>query len=122
MKNQILLIALGASLGFIQSAQAETTIGRWCDRMIPNMPQYNTVMEIAITGAGNVELRSNSADGSSSAVALDEQGGGIYQQVDSHTGDQYRIIPSDGNLQLLDDDGIIRVARRLENAPQPDEC
>lgn len=122
MKYRNLIFALAVVLGFIQTAQAGTTVGRWCDRMIPSMSQYNTVMEIVITDSGDVELRSSSADGSSSTVALDEQSGGIYRQVDSHTGDRYRIVLSDGNLQLLDDGGIIRVARRLENIPQADEC
>lgn len=109
-------------LSCFQAAFAETTIGRWCDEMIPTVPEHNTVLEIVITQTGSPELRSKPANGSPYSKELDEQSGGIYLEIDSHTGDRYRIVPSTGNLQLIDNDGIIRVARRLENRPKPDEC
>ena len=90
--------------------------------MIPNLPEYNTVMVIVITGDGKVVLKSKFSDGSSSITELREIMGNIYEQIGSDHGDKYRIVPSSGDLQLLDDDGLIRVARRLENTPQSKEC
>ena len=104
------------------AVHAETTIGRWCDKMLPTMPQYNGIMQIVITDDGSIELRTRYGDGSSAVSVLNEQSGGIYAAVGSGSGDKYRVVPSDGNLQLLDNDGLIRVATRLENTPQSGEC
>ena len=119
--NQFLLAVLliGA---FISTAHAETTVGRWCDKQIPTMPIYNGILTIVITDDGAVELRTRWGDGSSLVTELSEQSGGIYAAVGSSSGDKYRVVPADGNLQLLDNDGLIRVAIRLENTPQPGEC
>jgi hypothetical protein len=46
----------------------------------------------------------------------------MFEIVDSPSGDRYRIVPASGDLQLIDNDGLIRVARRLENRPVPREC
>ena len=120
-KHQLLLTALliGA---FMSTVHAETTVGRWCDKQIPTMPKYNGILAIVITADGAVELRSLWGDGSSLVTKLSEQGGGIYAAVGSSSGDKYRVVPADGNLQLLDNDGLIRVAIRLENTPQLGEC
>ena len=107
---------------FIGTAHAETTVGRWCDKQIPTMPKYNGILAIVITDDGAVELRTRWGDGSSLVTKLSEKAGGIYAAVGSSSGDKYRVVPADGNLQLLDNDGLIRVAIRLENTPQPGEC
>ena len=105
-----------------QSAYGETTIGRWCDRMVPNMPKFNRIMSIVVKNDGRVFLRSFFKDGSSSVRELQEIGGSIYKIINSPTGDKYRIIPSTGNIQVLDNDGLIGIATRLENAPKYGEC
>ena len=115
-------VAAAIVLTLSGAVHAETTIGRWCDKMLPTMPQYNGIMEIVITDSGVIELRTRYGDGSSAVTKLDEQPGGIYGAVGSGSGDKYRVVPSDGNLQLLDNDGLIRVATRLENTPKPGEC
>ena len=107
---------------FISTAHAETIVGRWCDKQIPTMPKYNGILAIVITDDGAVELRTRWGDGSSLVTKLSEQSGGIYTAVGSSSGDKYRVVPADGNLQLLDNDGLIRVAIRLENTPQPGDC
>lgn len=122
MNYQVSTFAAVILLSCSHAAFAETIIGRWCDEMIPTMPEHNTVLEIVITETNSPVLRSKSVSGSLYTNQLDEQSGGIYLQIDSHTGDRYRIVPSTGNLQLIDNGGIIRVARRLENKPKPDEC
>ena len=104
------------------AAAGETTIGRWCDRMVPGTPQYNRIMTIVVADEGKVVLKSQFGDGSSSRNELREAAGGIYEKIGSPHGDKYRIIPGTGNLQLLDDDGLIRVAARLENTPSSREC
>ena len=103
-------------------AGGETTIGRWCDQMIPNIPEYDSILSIVITDNGEVVLKPRYGDGSSGEYELRGKAGSIYERIGSSSGDKYRIVPSTGNLQLLDDDGLIRVARRLENTPQTNEC
>ncbi len=90
--------------------------------MIPNRPKYNHIIAIVITDDGKVVRKSKFGDGSSGISELREATGGIYEEIGSGSGDKYRIIPSTGNLQLLDEDGLIRVATRLENTPQSSEC
>jgi len=94
-------------------------IGRWCDKMIPNNPQYNHIMEIIISKNGEVILKSKYSDGSSISK-LQEISGGLYEKIDSD--DKFRIVENDGSLQLLDNDGLIRVAYRLESSPKQTEC
>ena len=103
------------------AAGGETTIGRWCDRMVPNSPKYNRTITIVVTNDGRVAIKSNFKDGSSNTNELREAAG-VYVVIGSSYGDKYRIVPGSGELQLLDDDGFIRVAARLENTPQSNEC
>ena len=79
-------------------------------------------MTIAIADDGKVILRTKFRDGSATTQELRERPGGMYEVIGSKYGDRYRIIPSSGNLQLIDDDGLIRRASRLENTPQSNEC
>ena len=103
-------------------ASGETTIGRWCDRTIPNMPKHNRTVAIVVTDNGQVVAKSKFGDGSSTTSELRETTGDIYEKIGSRFGDKYRIVPSTGNLQLLDKDGLIRIANRLENTPRSNEC
>ena len=118
----VIIVAMFVLAFATDAAEGETTIGRWCDRMIPNVPKYNYIMAIVITNDGKVMLKSKFNDGSSSINELREAAGNIYEEIGSSYGDKYRIVPSTGNLQLLDEDNLIRVATRLENTPQSNEC
>jgi|GEM_PF-3073862 len=120
MKSAILIVPVFLMAAGV--AQAETTIGRWCSKTIPNMPKYNQTMEIVALDNGKVELRSKFGDGSSGTHELQEAAGRIYKRVGSGSGDKYRVVPNTGNLQLIDNDGLIRTATRLENSPQKGEC
>ena len=118
-----MILVAGVSLPLVtDAAESETTIGRWCDRMLPNLSKYNGTMAIVIANDGKVVLKSKFNDGSSSINELRETAGSIYEKIGSGSGDKYRIVPSTGNLQLLDKDGLIRIATRLENTPQRNEC
>ena len=86
------------------------------------MPQYNAIQEIVIANDGKVLLRIAFGDGSSAERELRERAGNIFEQIGSAHGDKYRIVPSTGDLHLLDYDGWIRVATRLANTQQDDEC
>ena len=103
-------------------AVSETVIGRWCDRMLPGSPRWNGVMSIAIGSDGSPYLRIKYADGSELKRQLLEAAGSVYFAKDSEAGDHFRIVQSTGNLQLLDGDGLIREAARLENTPQSGKC
>ena len=83
--------------------------------MIPNLPKYNGTIAIVITNDGKVVLKSKFKDGSSMLEDLRETAGNIYEVIGSGSGDKLRIDPSTGDLQFLDDDGLIRVVSRLGN-------
>lgn len=94
----------------------ELVIGRWCDHPIPTMAVADNIIAIKITDDGAMLERQFQT--STSEAPLDERGGDTYFDG----GDGYRIVSSSGDLQLLDGDGLIRVAKRLENTPQTGEC
>ena len=122
-KKTLKPLLVGIALALVLSAaHADTVIGRWCDKQIPTMPKYSGILAIVINDDGSVEMRRRYGDGSSGVTKLSELGNGIYAADGSSSGDKYRVVPADGNLQLLDNDGLIRVAVRLENTPSPGEC
>lgn len=116
-----LAIALFSVL-LISPLNAETVIGRWCDKAIPNMPKWYLIHTILISDDGIPMHRLNAGDGSSTESVLLELGNETYAEQGDQHGDKYRIVPSTGQLQLLDNDGLIRTASRLENSPQQGEC
>ena len=121
-KKIAMLCAVTIGLVAAPAVFAEKTIGRWCDRMIPNMPKYNHIMTIVETDDGKCVLRSKFGDGSSSTSQLIRQDERTFAQVDSASGDKYRIEATTRKLELLDRDGLIRVATPLGNTPRSGEC
>ena len=117
----VLLCLFPDARAFGAVSETVTVIGRWCDRMLPGSPRFNGVMSIAIGSDGLPHLRIEYSDGSLDRPLL-EVAGGVYFVHNSQAGDHYRIVSNTGNLQLLDSDGLIREAARLENTPQPGEC
>ena len=79
-------------------------------------------MTITLSDDGTVMLTSKFGDGSSLVDKLRERPNGILEKIGSPYGDKVRIVPSDGNLQLFDRDGLIRGAARLENTARQGEC
>lgn len=123
MKKTTLVFGLVLFGGIISSpAIGETVVGRWCDKMVPNAPDFNGTMSLVITDDGTPEMRTKFNDGSNRTVPLSEEGNEVYKEIGSRFGDGFRIVPSTGNLQLLDNDGLIRTAKRLENTPRKGEC
>ncbi|HVU13860.1 MAG TPA: hypothetical protein VHD90_21430 [Phototrophicaceae bacterium] len=105
------------------SPQADAIVGRWCDLSTPGHPLgADRIMTIRNRDAGAVELDSTFRDGSHLTQRLTERANATFAVVDSPSHDLLRIVQSTGNLQLLDDDGFIREARRLGNTPRRDEC
>lgn len=119
--KRIALIAFMSSVAS-QATASEIVVGRWCDRMLPNMPDFNRIIEIVINEDDEVIMRNDFADGSSGQDKLEEVSGSRYVKIDSPSGDNYRIVSSSGDLQLLDEDGLIRTATRLENKASSGEC
>lgn len=112
-------------LGLSQPVLAadEIILGRWCDEMIPNMPELNTILTIVYKTEGKVTLNAEYGDGSSGVYDLRETNRrGEFEKIGSSHGDKYRIVSSTGALQLLDNEGLIRTAKRLENTPKGGEC
>jgi hypothetical protein len=110
------LLATGLSSGL--ALASEVTIGRWCDQMALGKRE----MAIRVTDQGQAVAFSRFYGGSTLSAPLAENAGNIFAVIDSPSGDQYRVVPATGDLQLIDNDGLIRTATRLENEPQPGEC
>lgn len=122
MKTLLVLVLATLGLTYIPSAQADTLLGRWCDKALPSRPEYNGIYSIIISSEGTPFLVAAYGDGSKGEDKLREVPGQIFEKIGSAFGDKYRIVPSTGDLQLMDKDGLIRTAKRLENSPQPGEC
>lgn len=106
----------------IKQENGELLVGRWCDKQVPSMPIYNGILEIVSTEPGVIELRRRYGDGSSGTSTLTQSVEGIYAVANSTSGDRYRIVSSSGSLELLDDEGLIRVATRLSDKSREGEC
>ena len=103
------------------SSASEIVIGRWCDVLVPNS-SFTRTMTLVIVPDGSLVFRHSFSDGSSGEYEMVELGNETYAEVEAEFGQKYRIVQSSGDLQLLDEDGLIRIARRLENAPRTGEC
>ncbi len=97
------------------------TIGRWCDRTVPNIRDFDRVITIRLSEQGKLESYSQFADGSELVQELEEMSGSVFSIRESAYGDKYRVSGNSGELQLLDNDGLIRTAARLENVPEPSD-
>ena len=121
--HRIVLSLLAAFVLYSSPATAEeTTLGRWCDRMVPTNPKSNREITIKVTASGDTIAAYRFVSSAAREAELIEQTGARYLVKDSSHGDGYRIVPSSGELQLIDRDGLIRVASRLEKSPQPGDC
>lgn len=119
MPRPLGLVTLAMFTALVSTTHGEgLVIGRWCDRAIA----YTSIITIAAGDDGSMSARLEFSDGSAGDRVLDEQSGGVFAVRDSGSGDRYRLVTSTGNLQLIDNDGIIREATRLENAPAEGEC
>lgn len=121
MKNAFRAIVFFVAFTPTTSLASEVTIGRWCDVLIPG-GTLTQLIEFIITTDGSITFRRTFSDGSGGTSDLEELGNETYAEVDASFGEKYRIVAASGDLQLLDDDGLIRTARRLENSPRAGEC
>ena len=121
MRSVAVAVVLLALLA-MSPAYGQTLVGRWCDRMVPNLPNLNSIITIVINAQNEPEAHTKFYDSSTAIKKLREVSGNIFSVLDSSSGDKYRISGSTGELQLIDNDGLIRVASRLGNAPQAGEC
>jgi len=98
---------------------APAIVGRWCYQP-STVPATWVVLEIRRSGNGYV-LNDSSTDGSKRTKPLGFVGD-TYSEIGSDTGDKYRIDRSNGELQVLDNEGLIGTATRLSDEVQLDEC
>jgi hypothetical protein len=101
------------------SSVAATRLGRWCDNAAPSWAIILT-LEV-VDGGVTLIVKPVSPKGSEFRREVTERGN-IFYKTDSPSGDRYRIVPGSGDLQLIDNDGLIRTAKRLRNEPQSGEC
>ena len=116
------VMLIGGLIVLPDDSFADSVVGRWCDKPLAGVPALNGVMEIVVIDDDRVELRVSYGDGSSKVTKLTQESATVYAEIDNQFGQKYKIVSSDGNLQLLDQDGLIRVTVRLENTKQEGEC
>lgn len=100
-------------------AEEELIIGRWCRNVGMNFVEE---MKIAVGTSGQPVLISRYNDGSELRQNLVELSGMIYKITSSSFNDTLRIVEATGNLQLLDNDGLIGLAQRLGNVEKQGDC
>ena len=116
----LLLIVIVASPA--GGALADPILGRWCDRMLPAMPEHNREITIEIRALSDAVAISRFADGGHLEQRLVEKSRNLYWVEESPHGDGYRFVPSTGELQLIDKYGLISTAKRLGDKPTPGDC
>jgi len=104
------------------NAEEKNIFGRWCDQMVPNSNKFNRVITILLSKQGIPWANSKFYDGSGNKKKLTDLGNGMFKVNGSKSGDKLRIVPNTGELQLLDNDGFIRTARRLETSSRSGDC
>jgi hypothetical protein len=110
--------------GFIQrrAGLMDDVIGRWCDEMIKNLPNYNYVISIA--GIEEPHVIFDFADGSVKIDPLEIRNPdkpNIYSMIESLSGEKFEINTT-GSLDISDDKGPIRTASTLEEATKNGTC
>jgi len=123
MMKGIVGLALMVSLALARgpALAADTVLGRWCDRPLIGFIATHAVMTIRVNGSGSPELHNVYGDGSEGVRELVQVGEGQYKAVESSTDAGY-VINKAGDLELWDNLGFIRFARRLNGAPTSGEC
>ncbi len=97
-------------------------IGRWCDEMIPNLPNYNYAISIA--GIEEPHVIFDFADGSVKIDPLEIRNSdkpNVYSMIESSSGENFEINTT-GSLYISDEDGLIRIASNLEEAIKNGTC
>lgn len=102
-------------------AASKNLIGRWCDKMAPKLPKLWIILEFEKQGDATIK-RIIDRDGETFESELLAVGEKDFQVPESSSGDRYQIVPSDGSLQILDNEGLIRTARKLELTSSPNAC
>ncbi len=104
------------------NAEERHVFGRWCDSILPGTNKFNRVITITLSKKGAPQAEVEYFDGSVGNEQLTDFGNGMFRIDGRDSGDKYRIVPNNGELQMLDNDGFIRAARRLETSPQSGDC
>ncbi len=102
-------------------ADADVSVGRWCDRMLPGLADSYRIVEIVHREGGAIEMRYVFMDGTNDFTGLQLVADDLYALMGSPFGD-HLFINSLGNLEMFDEDGLIRVAERLGDSPRSGEC
>lgn len=105
-----------------QTSNEDVVIGRWCDVMVPHNQKFKQVIMIIKKASSKLIAKTEFYDGSKRTLELSETPGGFLLIDGSSQGDKFRIVDVNGELRILDDDGFIRSATRLENTPEPGDC
>jgi len=91
-----------------------TLIGKWCDLQFSGGPNSNETIEIRVSANGQVVLsRIDYQKSTLNTFNLQEKADNIYVDSQSNSGEKYRITPRTSDLQILDETGLKRTAKRL---------
>ena len=112
-----LVFVLAASVLMFETSYADEIIGTWCDKAVPNMPEYDHVITIVKSDDGKIIYKMKLQSGESgSGIELRQISARRFERIDNHIAkDNFEIIQGTGNLQLSDIYGPIRKATALAN-------
>ena len=118
--SRLLWIGAIASLCFAAGCSATpTTLGRWCDEWFPGFRAEITIQSF---DDGRLQALLTFSDGGTEVQNLVESANLVFFVEDSEYSDRYRILPTTGELEVIDVEGIISIARPMSSNPRADDC
>ncbi|MCC5969708.1 MAG: hypothetical protein JJU15_07145 [Pararhodobacter sp.] len=117
-KRFIAVIAVFAIfLAFGEQPAEASSIGTWCDQE----GSYRAAIHLVRQGPTNVVAETLYFDGSSGRVSMRVIASNRFIDPESDFGDGF-FISASGALELFDNDGHIRTARRLPQGATASDC
>jgi len=100
------------------STNLETSY-RWCDTMIPLMPELDPIIEFEEKSKGHFVVTASHPDGSAGEQVLTISG--VIWDTQNDHGEYYKITKR-GGLEIYDDQGIIRTIPKVTGLGKPGDC
>ena len=105
----------------LTNSQVQTLVGQWCDRPVESIPGTFAIYEITLDERAVPFVHITFADGSSLQEELVVAVNNTFDKT-SPDGDYFHINPETGQLDLMDEFGLIRSAKPIESKTQFSKC